>query len=196
MKSKKLDACKHDMSHLSTIQRLKSLQHQFDHAEMNLACVRLARQQGNLDLASRLLISQLNRLKPTFSSSPNAPYSLDQASLYECFQAFQLELNEATAAYTTTTQLINDLKTKLALVDCEREACKLFNLIEASPSSQTMIHSIQMLADCVFRFIDTNVKVKSLKISFPTISRGFYFNFILFFRILMINSVKDTLARF
>ena len=161
MKSKKLDACKHDMSHLSTIQRLKSLQHQFDHAEMNLACVRLARQQGNLDLASRLLISQLNRLKPTFSSNPSAPYSLDQASLYEWFHAFQLERNEAAA--TSTTTINNDLKTKLALVDCEQEACKLFNLIEASPSNQTVIHSIQMLTDCVFRFIDTDVKVNLLR---------------------------------
>lgn len=156
MKSKKLDANKHDLSHLSTIQRLKSLQHQFDHAEMNLACIRVARKQSNFDLASRLIVSQFNRLKLSTSSDGDVASLFDPSvavatSLCETFRFFEAELNQ-------TNTLLSD-KMKMALVECEREACKLIHSIEETNNSNlngehVVFNSIQMLAESVFRFTD------------------------------------------
>lgn len=151
MKSKKLDPNKHDIGYLNTVQKLKSVQQmQFDHTEMNLACARLARKQTNLDMASRLLVQQFGRLKLT-ETEPVAYQHADKVSFGQSFRAFEAELNE-------TNAIISD-QVKLAIVECERESCKLANAIENSATSETVFNSVQSLAECVFRFTD-NCKVQ------------------------------------
>lgn len=146
MKSKKLNEKKHDLKYLNFVKLHKSTLLQFDHSELNLSCSRLARKQANFNMASRLIIDQFNQLK----LSNEFVYSIDKASIIECYRAFSNQTNQSTA-------ILSD-KMKLALVELDRETCKLVNAIEHSKSIQDGcglgLDSIQLLAENIFRFSD------------------------------------------